>query len=219
MGVARMRLATQGVDHPDVDAREEVRHLLGERVAVRRVGNRASVGVEPVSGAGGSPVRLIDRMHANRAHPDFLRQWPAFEHGGIAPSSLEAVSEAPAQAVECLGAGESGQRRAGMDEQRPQIIDAVAMIGMIVRPEDGIEGVQAGVEELLAKIGAGVDQDGRVVVNDRDRGPPAPVSRLLRIAGAPVAADPGDTEGGSAAEQAKPNAGLPGRAPQPKPPW
>ena len=44
----------------------------------------------------------------------------------------------------------------------PQIVDAVAMVGMVVGPDHRLDVADLGVEQLLAQVRAGVDQDPRL---------------------------------------------------------
>jgi UDP-glucose 4-epimerase len=39
-----------------------------------------------------------------------------------------------------------------MDDERPQVVDAVSVIGVLVREEHGVEPPDAGVDELLAQV-------------------------------------------------------------------
>ena len=48
-----------------------------------------------------------------------------------------------------------------VDEERAQIVDAVGMVGMLMRDQHAVEPVDFGIEQLLAKIGRAVDQNAR----------------------------------------------------------
>jgi hypothetical protein len=65
-------------------------------------------------------------------------------------------------------------------EQLPDVVDAVAVIGVIVRPDDGIHLVDLRGQQLFAKVRSGVDQYARAGEFDGDRDTQPPVSRLLR---------------------------------------
>ena len=82
----------------------------------------------------------------------------------------------------------------------PQIVDAVAMIGMVVGPDHRVDVGDVGVEQLVAQVGPGVDEDPRLLRVDQDRDAAAGVPRLGGIALAPVVADPRDARGRAAAE-------------------
>ena len=85
-----------------------------------------------------------------------------------------------------------------------QIIDAMRMIGMVVRVEHAVEPGGACIEKLLAKVGRGVDQRrgfslGPVAL-DKQRAALAPVLGLGGIASAPMIADAGHAARCAAAE-------------------
>ena len=48
-----------------------------------------------------------------------------------------------------------------VDEQRPQIVDAVRVVGMFMRDQHAVEPVDLGVEQLLAQVRRAVDQHAR----------------------------------------------------------
>src|SRR6185312_4793157 len=70
----------------------------------------------------------------------------------------------------------------------PQIVDAVQMVGMRMGPKHGIDAADAGIEQLHAHIGRGIDQQDRAALLHQDRGAAPAVTRLVRIAAAPAAA-------------------------------
>ena len=109
-----------------------------------------------------------------------IGQEMAVDHGGIAALPFERIGEARSQRRERLRAGKAGHRRAARWKRLPQIVDAVAMIGMVVGPDHRVDVADAGIEQLLAQVGAGVDQDPRPVMLDQDRDPAAAVARLVR---------------------------------------
>ena len=82
------------------------------------------------------------------------------------------------------------------------------MVGMVVGPDHRVDVADIGVEQLLAQVGAGVDQDPR-----RRRGSTrietraAAVARLGRVAVAPVIADPRHAGRRAAAEHPQLHAG------------
>ena len=55
--------------------------------------------------------------------------------------------------------------------ERPKIVDAVHMVGVVVRHDDRIETVDAGIEELMAHVGAAVDQKPFPAAFKKDRCP------------------------------------------------
>ena len=91
------------------------------------------------------------------------------------------------------------------DDQRPDLVNSMNVVGVRMSQQDGIEPGNAETEQLFAKIGRHVDEDlgrGAVLagVLDEKRTAPAPVFRIVAIAGAPALADARNSAGGSAAE-------------------
>ena len=95
-----------------------------------------------------------------------------------------------------------------VERHQAQIVDAVHVIGMVVGVEHAIDPTDAGVEQLLAEVGRGVDQDrgvaARAVAFDQQRAAPAPILRVGGIARAPMIADPRHAAGRAAAENGEP---------------
>ena len=44
-----------------------------------------------------------------------------------------------------------------LDEQRPQIVDAVGVVGVLVGDQHAVEPLDTGIEQLLAQIGRTID--------------------------------------------------------------
>jgi hypothetical protein len=72
----------------------------------------------------------------------------------------------------------------------PKIVDPVTMICMVVRNDHPIDFDRSGCKQLLAKVRTAVNQQRLATAFDQDRGARSPVSRLIRIAVAPIVADP-----------------------------
>ncbi len=94
------------------------------------------------------------------------------------------------------------------DDQRPQVVDAVALVGVLMGQQDGVQPVDPGGQQLVAHVGRGIDQDhGRLERSrrpgaDQDRAPRPAVPRLGRIPDAPVVADARNAAGRSAPQNA-----------------
>ncbi len=73
----------------------------------------------------------------------------------------------------------------------PQVVDTVAMIGMIVRDDDVVDFSDIGLKQLVPQVGPAIDQEPLSFAVDQDRGSGAPVPRLGRVAVTPVVADAG----------------------------
>ena len=90
-------------------------------------------------------------------------------------------------------------------EERTQIVDAVGVVGMLMRDQHAVEPIDLRVQELLAQIRRAVDQNARPAIGactrstNKSAAPPA-VFRLVRIARAPAERDARHAHGGAAAE-------------------
>src|SRR5215831_947201 len=84
-----------------------------------------------------------------------------------------------------------------VEDEPAQIVDAMGVVGMFVRDQNAIEPVDIGVEELLAEIGRGIDQDPRasaflVAALDQQRAAAPPVFRIFWITSTPAGSRAGD---------------------------
>src|ERR1700731_4121578 len=91
------------------------------------------------------------------------------------------------------------------DDQRPDLVDSMNMVGVRMGQQDSVEPADATVEQLFAKIRRHVDEDlgrGAILATplDKKRAAPAAVFWIVGIAGAPALADARNPPGGSAAE-------------------
>ena len=104
---------------------------------------------------------------------------------------FEDVIEPPPEICTGLAAGEPGQRITPIVAHHPQIIDTMAVVCMVMRPENRVDLADVVGEQLRAQIGGGVDEYALSrIVFDYDRHARAAVARLERVAFAPVIADP-----------------------------
>src|SRR4051812_10155936 len=156
--------------------------------------------VEPEAGGGDVAVRLVDDLHGNAVQVHMIGQQVGGGDGGIAALAVEGIGETLLQAFQGLEPGVTGHRLpAGMIELT-KIVDAVAMIGMVVGPDHPVDAGDVDVEQLLAKVRPRIDQDPGLVVGDEDGNPAPAVPGVGRIALAPVVADAGDAARRAAAE-------------------
>lgn len=104
--------------------------------------------------------------------------------------TYEHIGEALLQALECERASISGDRFALTLKNGSQIVNTMAMIGMVMRPDHRVDMINSIVEKLVAQIRRCIDQyPGRWAFHkDRDTTPA--VFRFIRVAIAPVVADP-----------------------------
>ena len=117
---------------------------------------------------------------------------------------LEAVAEAGAQRQRGRLVGPDVDLAAVVDEQRPQIVDAVGMVGVLMGEQDAVQPVDLGVQKLFAQVRRAVDQNARHAVGagalDQERAAAPAVFRVVRVAIAPANADARHAHGRPAAE-------------------
>ena len=77
-----------------------------------------------------------------------------------------------------------------MQHDRTQIVDAMGLVGMLMGQKHRVEMVDVGVDQLLAQVGRGVDQDSRHSAIpgplDEQRAAAAAVLRVFGIARPPA---------------------------------
>src|SRR5688500_16138030 len=73
--------------------------------------------------------------------------------------------------------------------QGAQVVDPVAMVGMIMGDDQPVDPADITVEQLLAKVRAAIDQKGFAGAVEDDRRPCTAIARLVGVAFAPLIAD------------------------------
>lgn len=91
---------------------------------------------------------------------------------------------------------------------RAKFVDPVAMVGMFVRYDDGIEIAHAGVQQLRTDVGPAVDQEPFTAAFNQQGAPRTAILGFIGVALAPIGADPGDARGGPATENRQLQFGL-----------
>ena len=206
VGVAGVRLAAEGVENEDVEALEERDGLRWEVAHVREVGG----GAETIAGDGlaamddGDALKVGSEEVGNGTGGagDFVDGDAGA--GRVAVLGAEGVAEDAAQGG---GGGSIGvEGDLGAEAERAEVIHAEDVVGVVVGVEDGVDTAEALAEGLRVEVGAGVDEDGVVVVLDTDGRAGAPVAWVAAgIDGGATdgagATERGDAHGGAGAEE------------------
>jgi hypothetical protein len=157
---------------------------------IRGIAHGPAIGREAQSGGQDVAMRLVDHVDRHATNRQPVGQNVCRDRWWIPLAARESVGEAPLQRVQrrlpCItddGATESVKNLT-------DVVDAVTVIGVIVRPNDRVHCADVGGKQLLAHVGTGVYKDADAVMLDEQRGAAAPVTRLRGIARAPVIADP-----------------------------
>jgi hypothetical protein len=111
---------------------------------------------------------LIDRAYRYSGEIDVIGQQIACDDGRIAPLPFEGVAEAAAKRGERLLARIAAHRSAAGMIELPEIVDPMAMIGMIVGPDDRLDIFYAGVDQLLSQVRRGIDENSAGAIFDED---------------------------------------------------
>src|SRR3546814_5534151 len=123
-------------------------------------------------------VRLIGYSDLEIADSGTVRQLCARDRRRIAAPPLERIGEPLFERRQRIGARQPAHRPADRVIHLPQIVDPVAMIGVIVRPDHRVERRHIGREQLFAQVGAGIDEHARTLMLDEQRGAGAAVARF-----------------------------------------
>ena len=209
MGVGRVRAPAQGVDDPDIEAGQGLEGVFRQAHHVAGIGDVA----EPVAHRAQAAVVLVEGDHRDGAggavHGPGLamgRDQHRVGDAGIAPLPLEDIAEPAAHGGEGGPVHVAGDARPLPDEEGPDVVDPVGLVGVVVGQQEGVEAPGAGLGGLPAQVGRGVHQDGRGLgrvgrrATDQEGTAGAEVARVGGIALPPVAVRPGHAAGGAAAE-------------------
>jgi hypothetical protein len=112
---------------------------------------------------------------------------------GIIAVPRKGIAEAALQAGQRRGPRIARNRLAPLMKKSAQIIDAMAMVGMIVRSDNGIERPNITGETLATQIGRSVDQYREAPGFDYDRHAAAAIARIIGVTVAPIIANSGHT--------------------------
>src|SRR5207253_6593456 len=206
--VGRMRLAREAVGDPHVHAFVQRGHFVAHLAEIDGISDRASAFVEAHAHRGRTAVRLIDETDLRLAEGPVRAELVPFQDGPIEIGSGKGISEALFQARKGLAVGMQRHCVAQRRGDRPQVVETVAMIAMIVGDNHRVDPAQVGSEQLLTKVGAAIDQHPLPSAFDQDRRAQARVARLVRVALAPFITDLRDPGRRPATEDPDFHAGL-----------
>ena len=158
MGMRRMRLVAQGVDHKQITIAIEILHFRRHITKISGVTNGFSLMLEPQARRSDATMWLINIAHGNISDFHCAFERVSLANRGIMVMALEGIGKAPLQALERKWTGVTGDRLSGSLKNRPQIINSVTMIGMIMGPDHRVDPVYPVVQKLVAQIGGCIDQ-------------------------------------------------------------
>src|SRR5262249_29944653 len=206
--MARMDVVAQAVDDPEIE-------IFEQRPAFTR-------DVADIGRIGGVRDAIAERWYLavlEQKGGEFERASLPF--GGMALSGLDRMTCEDWRIVAALRRDEAvgeprhdvlggrlveidGNSTALMQHHRPQIVDAMGLIGVLMGEIHGVDVIDVRIDQLLAQVGRGVDHDPRRTVRagpfDQQRATAAAIFGILGIAGAPAERRTGDAGGGAAAK-------------------
>ncbi len=160
VGVGRMRRPAQGVDDPDVEIGQGRPALFRKADGVGRVGHLP----EPIADRADLAVIDVEGGHRDRAAGtvDFPgltmgRDQVSVADGRITASALEDVAEAPLQAGRRIGVHIGRHALAGVEEEGPQVVDAVDLVGVVMGEQAGVHSLDLRPHRLQPEVRRGVD--------------------------------------------------------------
>src|SRR5690606_30816411 len=120
---------------------EHIDKIIGNMTEISGIPNGCATLIEAERGAFDRPMRHLAGIDANTGeHLQAVQRVERYDRR-IAVLAREDIAEALAQAPHRFIGGEARDRPAAAIADGTQVIDTVAMIGMIMRPEHGIKPV------------------------------------------------------------------------------
>jgi len=195
----------EGVDDEVVEVFEE-----------RDAGFREAAEIGEICGAAKAEAEdlhfAVEERHGNDGNAEKLEG--AFDfveddagdgaEGGL---GVEDVGKGAADCAEGFLGAVDGHGSALADVEGANVVEALDVISVAVGEKNGFETIEARGEGLGAEIGGGVNDDVLAVAGEEDGGAQALVVRICGLADGTVAADGGDSHGGSGAEDREVNGG------------
>ena len=184
---ARRVPARGAIDHPQFNSGERGKGVVVELDDIGRICGPPNAETERLAEAVALDKRH-DRDPRRAERPiDFLRRERRPIDRLSGDHRPESIAEAPLGLLQCCGAGIEWDGMTRQLADHPQIVDAMQMVGMRMGQQDGIQPRDTGVQQLLAQIGRGVDQNCPPAGFDQQRSSAATVARLGRVAPPPIA--------------------------------
>ncbi len=201
--VGRMRRATQGVQHDDVDALDELEHIIGDIVAVAEVRQpAASTLFEEQSGGADATMREIERGDVQV--PDGKRPGHLAGVGGEVPAwggAVEGIRENPPDGTQGGRGGVDRDLGGAHVAVTAEIVHAHDVVGVGVSDDDGVQPADVLAQGLEPEFGAGIDHHLSLFGGHVDRRARPMVSRVGEEFGRVVDPDDGNAHGSPGSQE------------------
>ena len=153
-----MRITPQTIAHKNVDAIIQVNHLVRYGAEIGRVSDGLAIAFEPVpSCLARTMLHLTPLDTKSGKHPKPVKRVQTYD-SRIAILTGKDIPETLSQSADCLGRCIARYRAAATVSHHPQIIDTVAMICMIMRPEYRVDRRYPVSQQLGTAIARSIDQ-------------------------------------------------------------
>ena len=201
MRVAEVRVAAECVEDEDVEVLEEREAIVGDVAHVGEIGGGAKA-------VAGDLLAAVGDGDAAEAGPEEIDACAGrgvetmdFDTGagGIAVFGSKGISEDAFDGAGGGVVGVDGKVTFDVEAERAEVVESHDMVGVGVGVEDSVDTADALADGLGVEVGAGVDEDGVVVVGEADGGARAPVARIA------VGRGGGEADGAVAAEGGYPH--------------
>ena len=192
MGMGRVRLAPKAVADPQVDAVVQGSHFGCKIMKINGIAKGAAFLRGANAKRGDAAVRLVDETQHRPAQHEIAIERLGFDDCAINSYVLKEIGETAAKPLQHFRARK--ERHPGPGTARSALVDAVAMVGMVVRNENLTDIDPIRGQQLLAQVRPAVDQQPLAIAFNQDRGAGAAVPGLdgsqrpqsLPIRGTPV---------------------------------
>lgn len=152
-------------------------------------------------------MRLVHELDVCVSDRQLFLRNPPVDHRRVETGACERVAETASQRVKHIGSSVKGHRSVAL-RNRPKLIDAVAMVGVIMGNDNGIHFSDTGSQKLRPDVRPTIDEEPFSIAFQQQAAAQTAISRLIWIAFAPVGSDPGDTGRRAAAEDRQFQLGL-----------
>jgi hypothetical protein len=162
--------------------------------------------IDPQPKRGDPAMRLIAEADTGVAQFPVANDRLRPGDGRIECIAFEDVTEALLDPLQQVGSAMDRHLVAPVMRNLPQVVDAMQMIGMVVRDDHAIYLADVRRIQLLAYVRAAVDQHAGAPGLQKSGRPAALVARVARIAATPIVPEPRHARRRSAAEDTEPHA-------------
>ena len=192
--MGRVARRPQAVEDQRVDALEQRPGFVGDQVRVGAIGQVSETKPEHVK-------HTVPQPQRNHLHPEQLeglrgdpRKLDLRHSATRHRQRLEGIVEGPADPPFHSLLAKRGDRPAGLKTDRPDVVETVDVVDVVVCVEDRVDPADPFPQELATEVGGRVDEERAAGQAEHDAGPRAAVPRVVAAACATAAAHHGHAD-------------------------